>query len=281
MPARSWQCRDRTLEIGEKTLVMGVLNVTPDSFSDGGQFYDADAAIRHGLQLAADGADIIDVGGESTRPGAAPVGEGDEINRVVPVVKALAREADAVISIDTTKAEVAEAAIAAGASILNDVSALRFDARMIEVARVSGAGIVLMHMKGEPRTMQENPTYGNVVGEVKQQLFDWAENAEQSGISGHRVAIDPGIGFGKTIDHNLELLKNLRELTEQTKYPVVVGPSRKSFIGKTLDLPVEERLEGTSAVVAWAVANYASVIRVHDVKEMVRVCRMVEAIRGA
>lgn len=281
MPARSWHCKDRVLEVGDKTLVMGVLNVTPDSFSDGGQFYDADAAIKHGLQLATDGADIIDVGGESTRPGAAPVGEEDEINRVVPVVEALAMDADAVISIDTTKAAVAEAAIAAGASILNDVSALRFDARMMEVARVSGAGIVLMHMKGEPRTMHENPMYGNVVGEVKQQLFAWAENAEQSGISDHRLAIDPGIGFGKTIDHNLELLKNLRELTEQTKYPVVVGPSRKSFIGKTLDLPVEERLEGTAAVVAWAVANYASVIRVHDVKEMVRVCRMVEAIRGA
>lgn len=281
MPAHSWHCRNRILEFGDKTLVMGVLNVTPDSFSDGGQFYDADVAIKHGLQLATDGADIIDVGGESTRPGAAPVGEKDEITRVLPVVEALAVETDALISIDTTKAAVAEAAIAAGASILNDVSALRFDSRMTEVARVSGAGIVLMHMKGEPHTMQENPTYANLVGEVKEQLFAWAENAEHSGISPHRVAIDPGIGFGKTIDHNLELLKNLRELTEQTKYPVVVGPSRKSFIGKTLDLPVEERLEGTAAVVAWAVANYASVIRVHDVKEMVRVCRMVEAIRGA
>ena len=260
---------------------MGVLNVTPDSFSDGGEFYDEDAAIKHGLQLAADGAGIIDVGGESTRPGAAPVGEKEEISRVLRVVEALAVETDTLISIDTTKAAVAEAAIAAGASIVNDVSALRFDARMMEVARVSGAGIVLMHMRGEPRTMQENPTYGNVIREVKQELLAWAENAEQSGISGHRVAIDPGIGFGKTIDHNLELLKNLGELTEQTKYPVVVGPSRKSFIGKTLDLPVEERLEGTAAVVAWAVANYASVIRVHDVKEMVRVCRMVEAIRGA
>lgn len=281
LPARGWRCRDRILAAENRTLVMGVLNVTPDSFSDGGLFFDEDAAIKHGLQLAVDGADIIDVGGESTRPGAEPVTEEDELLRVIPVVKALAAESDAVISIDTTKASVAEAAIEAGASVVNDVSALRFDSRMKEVARISGVGIVLMHMLGEPRTMQEDPSYDDVVKEVKEALMDWAHAAEDSGILGDRIAIDPGIGFGKTIEHNLSLLKDLHELTELTEYPVVVGASRKSFIGRVLDLPVEERVEGTAAVVAWSVANRVDVVRVHDVREMVRVCRMVEAIRDA
>lgn len=281
MAGRGWRCRDRTLPVFERTHVMGILNVTPDSFSDGGLFTDPEAAIERGIAMARDGADIVDVGGESTRPGADPVSEEEEIRRVLSVVEGLARNSDAVISIDTTKAAVAEAAIEAGAAIINDVSALRFDARMAEVARVSGAGVVLMHMLGEPRTMQKDPHYDDVVAEVGQALYDWAAAANKSGISPESIAIDPGIGFGKTPHHNLRLLKEIRELTDLGRYPVVVGPSRKSFIGTTLDLPVEQRMEGTAAVVAWAVANGAHVVRVHDVKEMVRVTRMVEAVGGA
>jgi len=281
MPERGWRCRDRLLPVFDRTHVMGILNVTPDSFSDGGLFSDPEAAIGRGIEMASDGADIIDIGGESTRPGAAPISSEEEMRRVLPVVDGLARRTDAVISIDTTKAVVAEAAIDAGAAIINDVSAMRFDARMKEVARVSGAGVVLMHMVGEPRTMQQDPRYEDVVREVRQALDQWAAAANKSGISRESIAIDPGIGFGKTAAHNLLLLKEIRELTELSKYPVVVGPSRKSFIGTTLDLPVEERLEGTAAVVAWAVANGAHVVRVHDVKEMVRVTRMVEAVGGA
>ena len=281
MPERGWRCRDGLLPVFDRTHVMGILNVTPDSFSDGGLFSDPEAAIGRGIEMASDGADIIDIGGESTRPGADPISSEEEMRRVLPVVDGLARRTDAVISIDTTKAVVAEAAIDAGAAIINDVSAMRFDARMKEVARVSGAGVVLMHMVGEPRTMQQDPRYEDVVREVRQALDQWAAAANKSGISRESIAIDPGIGVGKTAAHNLLLLKEIRELTELSKYPVVVGPSRKSFIGTTLDLPVEERLEGTAAVVAWAVANGAHVVRVHDVKEMVRVTRMVEAVGGA
>ncbi|MBW3588611.1 MAG: dihydropteroate synthase [Actinobacteria bacterium] len=281
MTERGWRCRDRLLPVFDRTHVMGILNVTPDSFSDGGLFTDREAAISRGIEMAREGADIIDIGGESTRPGADPVPSDEEMRRVLPVVEGLARGTDAVISIDTTKAVVAEAAIEAGAAIINDVSAMRFDARMKDIARVSGAGVVLMHMVGEPRTMQQDPRYTDVVREVRQALDEWAAAANKSGISRESIAIDPGIGFGKTAGHNLLLLKEIRELTELSNYPVVVGPSRKSFIGTTLDLPVEERLEGTAAVVAWAVANGANVVRVHDVKEMVRVTRMVEAVGGA
>ena len=281
MSKRGWRCRDRLLPVFDRTHVMGILNVTPDSFSDGGLFTDPEAAISRGIEMARAGADIVDVGGESTRPGADPVSSDEEMRRVLPVVEGLARRTDAVISIDTTKAVVAEAAVEAGAAIINDVSAMRFDVRMKEVARVSGAGVVLMHMVGEPRTMQQEPRYLDVVREVRQALDEWAAAAEKSGISRESIAIDPGIGFGKTAGHNLLLLKEIRELTELSRYPVVVGPSRKSFIGTTLDLPVGDRLEGTAAVVAWAVANGAHVVRVHDVKEMVRVTRMVEAVGGA
>lgn len=284
-----WRCRDAELGVFDRVHIMGILNVTPDSFSDGGEFFDRDLAVRRGVEMASEGADIIDVGGESTRPGAQPVSIVEELERVVPVIKALSVEVDVPISIDTTKSEVAEAAIDSGAVIVNDVSAMRFDRAMEEVVASTQAAVVLMHMLGEPRTMQKDPHYNDVVVEVSTDLFGWAERAEAAGVEHNRISLDPGIGFGKTREHNLALLRNLEVLSSPKRlsaasgdsYPILVGPSRKSFIGMTLDLPVEQRLEGTAAVVAWAVVRGANIVRVHDVKEMVRVVRMVEAIRGA
>ena len=258
---------------------MGVLNVTPDSFSDGGLFVDRDAAVSHALKMAEEGADIIDVGGESTRPGAQPVSEQEEIDRVVPVIEKIARRSDALLSIDTTKAAVAKAAIEAGAAIINDVSALTFDPGMAPVAASTGAGVVLMHMQGKPRTMQANPSYRDVVAEVAGALTAWAAGAEKAGIARSAIALDPGIGFGKTLEHNLALVRNTRRFAD-LGYPLLVGPSRKSFIGAVLDLPVDRRVEGTAAVVSWLAANGAHIIRVHDVAEMSRVVRMTQAIAG-
>jgi dihydropteroate synthase len=260
---------------------MGILNVTPDSFSDGGKFADTGAAVAQGLRLLAEGADIVDVGGESSRPGASPVPEEEELRRVVPVVRALAREKGAVISVDTVKARVASEAMAAGASVINDISALRADPRMAEVAARTGAGVVLMHMKGTPRDMQDNPSYADVVGEIASFLAGRGEAARQAGIPAEAVAYDPGIGFGKTPAHNLEIIRRLAEL-RGLDGPLVVGPSRKSFIGAVLDLPPAERLEGTAAAAALAVAGGASVVRVHDVGAMVRVVKVADAIvRGS
>jgi len=259
---------------------MGILNVTPDSFSDGGLHYDREAAVARAIQMVDEGADIIDVGGESTRPGAEPVGEEEEMDRVVPVISAITDRIDVPVSVDTTKAAVAEAALGAGAVIVNDVSAMRHDPAMAKIVEASGAGIVLMHMLGEPRSMQSNPKYLDVVGDVRSALKDWAAGAERAGISSECIAIDPGIGFGKTLQHNQLLIKSVGLFAEYG-YPLMVGPSRKSFIGMTLNLPVEERIEGTAAVVAWCVAQGANIIRVHDVAHMSRVVRMVHAIRGA
>jgi dihydropteroate synthase len=254
--------------------------VTPDSFSDGGAWLDADKAVEHARELKADGADILDVGGESTRPGAEPVSLSEELARVVPIIEGLVKEVDAAISIDTAKAEVAEAALEAGAVIVNDVSAMRFDPGMAEVIATFDAGLVLMHMLGEPRSMQKDPKYDDVVAEISEALVGWAGEAEAAGISREQIALDPGIGFGKTKEHNLQLLKHLDRLVA-LRHPVVVGPSRKSFIGMTLDVEVGERLEGTAAAVAWCVFAGAHVVRVHDVKQMTRVVRMAEAIRKA
>lgn len=275
----NWKCREHELSVFERVHVMGILNTTPDSFSDGGRFYDPDDAVKQGIDMASDGADIIDVGGESTRPGAAPVTAEEEMERVLPVIESLAAEIQIPISIDTTKSIVAEAALQAGASIVNDISALRFDPALGEVVANFGAGLVLMHMLGEPRSMQENPVYSDVVAEVKETLEGRVEQARAFGIAPEAIAVDPGIGFGKTREHNLTLLKCVSEFSGD--HPVVVGPSRKSFIGATLDLPVGERLEGTAATIAWAVAEGVQVVRVHDVKEIVRVVRMVEAIVSA
>lgn len=259
---------------------MGVLNVTPDSFSDGGLFIDTEAALKRALKMRDEGADIIDVGGESSRPGAQAVHSAEELRRVLPVVEAVVAETGLPVSIDTMKADVAKAALGAGAVIVNDVSAMRADPEMVRVVADSGAGVVLMHMLGRPKTMQQNPVYADVVSEVKQALLRWAEQAESAGVSRDSIALDPGIGFGKTAGHNLRLIRNIGAFAAG-EYPVAVGPSRKSFIGAVLDLPVDQRVEGTAAVAAWLAANGARVIRVHDVKQMSDVIRMVEAIAAA
>jgi dihydropteroate synthase len=242
---------------------MGIVNVTPDSFSDGGLFLDADAAIAHGRELFAQGADILDVGGESTRPGAEPVAADEEIRRVVPVIEALADDG-ARVSIDTTKAEVASRALAAGATIVNDVAALRFDPELAAVTAEAGAGCVLMHMLGDPRTMQDDPRYDDVVSDVKAFLEERLAYAVAEGIPEERIWLDPGIGFGKTLDHNLELIARLDEIVAIGR-PVVFGASRKSFLGKLTGRQVDERLAGTIAANIIAYARGARVFRVHDV----------------
>jgi dihydropteroate synthase len=261
---------------------MGIVNVTPDSFSDGGMFGDANDAIAHGVRLADEGADILDVGGESTRPGSASVPAEEEGARVVPVIEGLAGiRPDVPVSVDTRKAEVAAAALAAGASIVNDVAA-GSDPEMFATVATSHAGMVLMHMKGEPRTMQDDPTYEDVIAEVHEFLRERVEAAVFAGIPPECLAVDPGIGFGKALEHNLELLRHL-DAFDDLEVVLLVGPSRKRFIGALtgVDDPTE-RLGGTAAVVAWCAAARADVVRVHDVKEMVRVVRMVDAIaRGA
>ncbi len=265
----------RYLSLGQRTIIMGILNVSPESFSGDG-IADPKEAVARAQAMVEAGADIIDVGGESTRPGAEPIPLQEELRRVLPVLEQLASRVDAVLSIDTYKPEVAEAALRAGAHIINDVFALRSPG-MAEVAASQGAGVVLMHMRGEPRTMQVNPTYTNLMEEVWSFLADRVQAALDAGIGWQSLAIDPGIGFGKTAEHNLEIIRRLRELTS-LGLPVLVGPSRKSFIGKVLGTPVGERLEGTAAVVALAVANGASIVRVHDVPAMVRVARMADAV---
>ena len=255
---------------------MGVLNVTPDSFSDGGKFLDAGKAVEHARQIIRAGADIIDVGGESTRPGSLPVSVEEELQRVLPVIEQLR---DATVSVDTTKSAVAERALAAGARIVNDISAGRFDERMIEVVRDAGAGLVLMHMQGTPQTMQQAPRYDDVVEEVHEFLREHVAFATKAGLEKSQIAVDPGIGFGKTVEHNVALLANLQRL-QDLGCAVLVGTSRKSFIGKLLGREANERLWGTAATVAWAVARGAQIVRVHDVVEMVDVVRMCDALNA-
>jgi dihydropteroate synthase len=257
---------------------MGILNVTPDSFSDGGRFTDTDRAVAHAEAMAAQGADLLDIGGESSRPGSEPVPAEEELRRVIPVIRRLAKRLRIPISIDTTKASVARAALSEGAAIINDISALQADPEMIRTAVETGGAVVLMHMQGRPKTMQDQPAYRDVVREIRDFLTGRVAAAREGGIPSERIAVDPGIGFGKTLPHNLEILRRLSEL-DSLGLPVLVGPSRKSFIGTVLDLPVEERLEGTAAAVAAAVLNGARILRVHDVEPMRRVVRIAEAIR--
>jgi len=275
-----WRVGELELDCGERTLVMGILNVTPDSFSDGGRFLDHDAAVEHAIRMAGDGADIIDVGGESTRPGSDPVSSEEERDRVVPVIERLAKElSETPISIDTRKPDVAAAALEAGATIVNDVSG-GLDPEMFDVVRDARAGMVLMHMLGDPKTMQQEPRYDDVVAEVREYLNQRLEAAAFAGIEPERLCIDPGIGFGKDLEHNLTLMHHLDALLDLGR-PVLVGPSRKRFIGTLLDLPDDQRAEGTAGAVAWLVARGAHIVRVHDVKEMVRVVRVVDAIARA
>jgi dihydropteroate synthase len=275
VPSR-WRAGDLVLSNEDHTLVMGILNVTPDSFSDGGLWTEPEDAITNGLEMKRLGADIVDIGGESTRPGAASVAAAEECNRVVPVVRALA-EAGVVVSIDTSKAEVAAAALEAGAVIINDVTALA-DPAMAGVAADSGAGVVLMHMQGTPRTMQLEPRYEDVVAEVRDFLVDRAGAAEAAGIESSRICLDPGIGFGKLLEHNLELLAATRALTEPG-YPVLLGASRKSFLTGILgDLPAVDRDVPTVAAHVLAIAGGAMAIRVHDVVGGLRTARVADAI---
>lgn len=250
----------------DRVLVMGVLNVTPDSFYDGGRYGHFDAAVARGLQMVEEGADIIDVGGESSRPGTTSVSLDEELERAIPVIRRLRQESDVLLSIDTTKAAVAEEALAAGASIINDISALRFDEKMVEISAKRGAFIILMHMLGTPETMQRSPHYTDVVAEIMTFLSERIATAIRGGVPRQRILIDPGIGFGKRVEDNLAILRNLAQFKDLGG-PLVVGLSRKSFLGQILDAPVEERLVGTIAANAIAVINGADVIRVHDVKQ--------------
>jgi dihydropteroate synthase len=256
---------------------MGILNVTPDSFSDGGLYLDTDKAVERSFEIEKEGADMIDIGGESTRPGALPLSPEEELSRVVPVIEKLKSRLRIPISIDTFKAEVAREAIKAGASIINDISGLRFDPEMVTVAAEYDVPVVIMHIKGTPRDMQINPVYQNLIGEILHFLEEGISIAQKAGVDDDMIIIDPGIGFGKTFEHNLEIINRLDEF-RSLGMPILLGPSRKSFIGKILDLPPGDRLEGTAAAVAIGIMKGANIVRVHDVSSIVRVARVVDAI---
>ncbi len=271
--------RGAQVELGARTWIMGVLNVTPDSFSDGGRFDSEDAAVARGLALFAAGADIVDVGGESTRPGAARITPAEEARRVVPVVRRLRERGAGYLSVDSTRAQVARAALEAGADVVNDVSGFAFDPHMAGVVATSGAPVVLMHLRGDFAGMHQRPRYADVLAEVAAELSASLRRALDAGVRHEQVLLDPGLGFAKDAAHSLELLRRLDELHALGR-PLLVGPSRKSFIGHVLDAPVGARLYGTAAALAVCVAQGAHVVRVHDVAEMVQVARVCDAIRG-
>ncbi|HEY1582569.1 MAG TPA: dihydropteroate synthase [Chthoniobacterales bacterium] len=279
MEATQWKVSDRTIDLTQRALLMGVLNVTPDSFSDGGEFFATEAAVKHGRAMVEGGAEIIDVGGESTRPGARAVPADEEMNRVLPVIKDLARSTSSHLSIDTSKATVARAALAAGASIINDVTGGRGDAEMFALAAKTGAGLIIMHMQGTPETMQINPTYGDVVAEVADFFRQRFAEAVRSGVDPMSIAFDPGIGFGKTVAHNLELLANLPRLRVEGR-PLVVGVSRKSFLGK-ISGPQGDRASATIALTSLLRERGAHVLRVHDVAPSANALRTTEAVLAA
>jgi dihydropteroate synthase len=267
----------KTLDLSARTHLMGVLNVTPDSFSDGGKFFKLEEAVKQGFKLAEEGVDMIDIGGESTRPGSEPVAIEEELRRVIPVIEELTKRIQVPISIDTYKSRVAKEALDSGASMVNDISGLRFDPGMKKVIAEYDVPVVLMHIQGTPKNMQESPKYENLLEDIKSYLNESISTAAEAGIKEDRIIIDPGIGFGKTLEDNLKILKNLNEFTELGR-PVMIGVSRKSFIGKILDLPTDERLEGSLASMAVAIMNGANILRVHDVKESKRVAKLVDAI---
>ena len=274
-----WIARDFTFDFPRPMMVMGIVNSTPDSFADGGHFLNSGSAVDHALRLADEGAEIIDIGGESTRPGSAPVSEEEELRRVVPVIERLAKRSEVALSVDTQKPVVAKAALEAGASIVNDVAANRVSPQMWQVVAGARAGYVCMHMRGTPQTMQAKPRYNDVVREVggffKKRLARLAEH----GVSDAQVALDPGIGFGKTLDHNIKLLSRLNKFSV-TERPLLVGVSRKSFIGNLLGTPLEDRLPASLACAVCSVAEGANIVRVHDVAETVQAVRMAEALNG-
>ena len=268
----------KLFDLSQRTFVIGILNITPDSFYDGGKFSNLDEAVKRGIPMACEGADIIDIGGESTRPGSEPIGLEEELSRVIPVIERLSKEIEVPLSIDTYKSFVAKKALDSGASMINDISALRFDPEMKKIAAEYKVPIVLMHIKGTPKNMQDDPYYDDVMKEISSYLKESITIAKDAGIEEDKIIIDPGIGFGKRLEDNLDILKNLSILKTLEK-PILVGPSRKSFIGKVLDLPPEERLEGSLGALAVAIFNGANLVRVHDVKESLRVARLVDAIR--
>ncbi|OGQ48672.1 MAG: dihydropteroate synthase [Deltaproteobacteria bacterium RIFCSPLOWO2_02_FULL_57_26] len=270
--------RHGDIDFERRTALVGVLNVTPDSFSDGGRYLDPENAIARGVKLAEEGADLIDIGGESSRPGARPVSAEEELERVVPVIRGLRRALSVPLSIDTYKARVARVAIEEGVDVVNDISAMRFDPEMVRVIAAAKVPVVLMHMQGTPRTMQERPYYRDVVEEVKGFLQKRIEFALESGVGPEQILVDPGIGFGKELEHNLALLRGLPALASLGR-PILVGPSRKTFIGKILGVGPEERLEGSLAAAVAAVLAGANMIRIHDVREARRAIGIADALR--
>lgn len=282
---------------GGRTLLMGTVNVTPDSFYDGGRYREPEQAVARGLQLAAEGADLLDIGGESTRPGADPVPAEEEMRRVLPVIRSLSRQIPIPLSIDTTKAAVAEEALAAGAALINDISGLRFDPALAAVAARQEVPLILMHSRGTPRTMQQAPHYDRLLEEIARELREAMDRATAAGVAEDRIFLDPGLGFAKTADHNLQILRELPRLQSLLGRPLVIGPSRKSFLGAVLSstsalpasgggqaggaspAPPEERLEGTLAAVAIAAWHGARIVRVHDVAPALKIVRVVEAIK--
>jgi dihydropteroate synthase len=269
--------RGRALDLTSRPGIMGILNVTPDSFYDGGRYAAADDALARARGMVEEGADIIDVGGESARPGSEGVTAGEEIERIAPVVEGISKELDVAISIDTMKSEVAGAMLELGAHMINDVSGFAFDANMAEVAADSGAPVVLMHMRGMPRDMQQHTDYVDLVGEVKRELMERVAAAEAAGVARHDIIVDPGIGFAKTAEQSAELIARIDEFV-QMGYPVLLGPSRKSFMGKILGLDAEDRLEATIATCIWAVLKGVKIVRVHDVGPVARAVGMLRAV---
>ena len=273
-------CGPYSLPLSQRTHIMGVLNITPDSFSDGGVYLKPDKAIAHAKELVAQGADIIDIGGESSRPGAESISPEEELARILPVLRGLLPEIEVPISIDTYKAQVAEAALKLGAHMINDISGLHFDPNMAKTIAQYDVPVVIMHFKGTPKDMQQNPLYESLMGEIIDYLLEGIELAGAAGISPHQIVIDPGIGFGKTVQHNLQILNRLSELKTLGK-PIMLGTSRKSFIGKVLDLPVDQREEGTAASISCAILHGAHIVRVHDVAKMAQVAKLTDAIQQA
>ncbi len=272
-----WHCADQILDLSSRTFIMGILNTTPDSFSDGGRFDSVDRAVEHAMRMQQEGADIIDIGGESTRPGADTVSEQEELARVIPVIEQCKTSLTIPMSIDTYKASVAQAALQAGAIIVNDISGCRFDAQMPSVVARHGAGLVIMHIKGEPKNMQVNPHYDDLLAEMKHFFRESIRVAQNAGVAAEQIVLDPGLGFGKRLKDNFQILRELRIFLE-FNVPLLVGPSRKSFIGALLDLPPGERLEGTLAAVTASILNGAHILRVHDVKETKRAATVADAI---
>lgn len=277
------QCREKTFDVSRRTCIMGILNVTPDSFSDGGKYTTTESAHQKAIQMIEDGADIIDIGGESTRPkglygnGAKKISSQEEMDRVLPVIEKISSSIDTILSIDTYKSEVAQEALKAGVSMVNDISGLSFDHNIAAVVSQYNAALVIMHIQGTPETMQADPSYDDVVAEVRSFLEHSVDKAKAAGV--RSIIVDPGIGFGKNLKHNLTLLKNL-SLLKDLGQPILIGTSRKGFLGSLLELPVDQRIEGTAASVAVAMLNGANIIRVHDVKEMKRVAVVVDAIKN-